>query len=50
MKEKNLKKCEEEQKKMEELNEFLAKLLSPIRWFCPRTRQTLLSLRVGAPG
>lgn len=36
--------------KMEELNEFLAKLPPSVRWFCQRTRKPLPSLREVAPG
>ena len=50
VKEKEMKKCEEQQKKMEELNKFLGVLPSPIRWFCPRTRKPLPSLREVAQG
>ena len=50
VKEKDMKKHEEQQKKMEELNEFLAKLPRSMRWFCQTTREPLLSLREVAPG
>ena len=48
--EKDLKKREEQQKKMEELNEILAELAPTMRWFCRRTRKPLPSLREVAPG
>ena len=44
-----MKKREEQQKRMEELNEFLDELPPHMRWFHRRTRKPLLSLRV-APG
>ena len=47
--EKDMKKRKEQQKKMEELNEFLDELPPRMRWFHPRTRKPLPSLRV-APG
>ena len=50
VKEKDMKKHEEQQKKMEELNEILAELAPTMRWFCRRTRKPLPSLREVAPG
>ena len=48
--EKDMKKREEQQKKMEELNQFLAELPPSMRWFCRRTRKPLPLLREVAPG
>ena len=48
--EKDIKRGEDQQKKMEELNEFLAELPPSMRWFCRWTRKPLPSLREVAPG
>ena len=45
-----MKKREEQQKRMEELNEFLDELPPRMRWFHPRTRKPLPSLRKVAQG